>query len=186
MDTTVRNNPIETHQSGCAVSWTAIVAGALTAISLSFLFNLLNAGLGLVSFPNLFGGLVSLSIGGLLWVILCTIVAMFIAGYVAGKIHRHYFGVGCGGCLHGFLAWSLALLLSLIVAAHFVQAGAHAIEAAKETTTVNIDVGEHGVASERAQTAVSVLGGVTLGAFFTFLLGAAAASVGGHLGNKRD
>jgi hypothetical protein len=184
MDTSVRNTPV-LPDSECAISWSAVIAGALVAFSLSALFNLLNTGLGLVTFPNSFVALTTLSIGGYIWLILCGIIAMYLAGYVAGSINRHHHaGSACGGWLHGFLAWSLALLLFVIIASHFAQAGAHSLAAAQESTNLTV-VGDHAITQERAVEAANMLGGVTLGVFFSFLLGAIAAGLGGYMGAKR-
>jgi hypothetical protein len=186
MDTSVRTNTTPVNTTGCAVSWSAIFAGALVAFSLSVLLNLLNTGLGLITFPSFLGAIATLSIGGYIWLLICGIVAMFIAGFVAGKVYRHFSTSSCGGALHGFLAWSLALLLSLVVVAHFLQAGAHTLAAAKETTSVNVDVADHTIDAQKTETAVTALGAVTTGVFFTFLLGAVAATFGGYIGSKRD
>lgn len=185
MDTSVRDN--STHHC-CAVSWSAIIAGALVAFSLSVLFRLLNTGLGLVTFPESFHAPASLSILAYVWLIICAIVAMFCAGYVAGKIFRHHSSSSCGGFIHGFLAWSLALLLSIMIAAHFAQAGAHVLAAnVAESTNVEANATQNDATSEqRTEHAATVLGGVTLGIFFLFLIGAASASLGGYVGAKRD
>lgn len=190
MDTPVRNNTVA-GPNRCAVSWSAIFAGALVAFALSALFNLLNAGLGLVVFPESFRALTALSIAGYIWLIICGIIAMFIAGLVAGKVYRHYSPSACGGGLHGFLAWSVALLLTVIVAAHFAHATAETAAAgAKENrTAISTQVDENTdseTAKDRAENAADVLGGATLGVFFIFLLGAAAATAGGYVGARKD
>lgn len=187
MDTTVRSTTVS-DSTNCAVSWSAIIAGALVAFSLSALFNLLNAGLGLVTFPESFHSLATLTIAGYIWLIICGIVAMFLAGYVAGKIYRHYALATCGGGLHGFLAWSLALLLSVIIASHFVSASAQSAAVANQNTRTDmaVRIGDRGLAEQRAEQAAEALGGATLGIFFIFLIGAVAATAGGHIAAKKD
>jgi uncharacterized integral membrane protein len=187
MDTTVRSTPVS-DSSRCAVSWSAIIAGALVAFSLSVLFNLLNTGLGLVTFPESFRALATLTIAGYLWLIICGIVAMFLAGFVAGKVYRHYSASPCGGGLHGFLAWSLALLLSVIIASHFASASAQSAAVANQSTHTDmaIRIGDRSLAEQRAEQAADILGGATLGIFFIFLIGAAAATAGGHFAAKKD
>lgn len=184
MDTTVRSTPVS-DSTRCAVSWSAIIAGALVAFSLSALFNLLNTGLGLVTFPESFRALATLTIAGYLWLIICGIVAMFLAGYVAGKIYSHYSATPCGGGLHGFLAWSLALLLSVMIASHFASASAQSTAVANQhdRNEIAVHIGDKGLAAEHA---ADILGGATLGIFFIFLIGAAAATIGGHIAAKKD
>ncbi len=183
MDTVIRDDKLARTPGTCCVSWSAIIAGALVAFSLSALLNLLNAGLGLVAFPESFRALTGVTAAGYIWLVICGIIAMFLAGWVAGKIVRHYAGA-CYGALHGFLAWSLALLLTVYLAAHFAHASA---DAADRTTVDNrveatriID--QHDAA--RAEQAADVAGGITLGIFFIFLIGAAAATAGGYVGSK--
>lgn len=181
MDTSVRSNTVVTDRSLCAVSWSAIIAGALVAFSLSTLFHLLNAGLGLVSFPESFRALTTVTIAGYIWLIVCGIIAMFLAGLVAGKIYRHFSPSACSGALHGFLAWSLALLLSVFVAAHFVNSAAQVANANANANDITVRVGDRSVNEDRTEQAANVLGGASLGIFFVFLLGAAAATAGGYL-----
>lgn len=187
MDTTVRSTDISSS-SRCTVSWSAIIAGALVAFSLSALFNLLNTGLGLVTFPESFRALAAVTIAGYVWLIICGIVAMFLAGFVAGKIYRHYCVAPCGGGLHGFLAWSLALLVSVMIASHFASASAQSAAVANQTdrNTIAIRIGDQNLAEHRAAQAADILGGATLGVFFIFLVGAVAATIGGHIAAKKD
>jgi hypothetical protein len=184
--TVIDNTTVRPH---CGVCWSAIFAGALVAFALGALFNLLNTGLGLVTFPESFRASVALSIGGYIWLIICGIIAMFIAGFVAGKIFRRSTeGGSCGGFLHGFLAWSLALLLSLLIAAHFAHIAAPAFANAKtENTAVATNQNEAAPLNQRElQQAADVLGGATLGIFIIFLIGALSAGVGGYVAARRD
>lgn len=184
---TVRDNSISGARANCAVSWSAVIAGALVAFSLSVLFNMLNAGLGLVAFPESFRALGTLGMGGYFWLIICGIIAMFIAGWVAGKVYSFFSASSCGGVLHGFLAWSLALLISLIVAAHFAQASAQAAAAAKLDNRVDSTRSmEQPATTATTEDAADMLGSASLGIFFIFLLGAAAASVGGYVGARHE
>lgn len=192
MDAVIRDDKLARTPGHCSLSWSAVIAGALVAFSLSVLFNLLNAGLGLVSFPESFRGFGVLSAGAYIWLIICAIVAMFIAGWVAGRIVRHFAGA-CYGFLHGFLAWSLALLFTIFIAAHFAHAAAAAAAArsAVENRPEAARVVERATAPDTTtadnvtiEQAADIAGTTTLGIFFIFLLGALAAGVGGYVGAK--
>lgn len=184
MDTITRDEKLLHAPSGCGVSWSAVIAGALVAFSLSALFNLLNAGLGLVAFPESFHSL-SVSAGGYIWLLICSIILMFIAGWVAGKIGKRYCAA-VFGVLHGFLAWSLALLLAVFIAGHFARVGAEAADRVQAVSDSRVDAERildrrDGV---RAEQAADVAGTASIGLFCLFLVGAAAACVGGYVGAK--
>ncbi len=197
MDTTIKDTrPLTDNKSSCCiVSWSAIFAGALIAFSLSALFNLLNAGLGLVLFPETFHALLSLSVAGYIWLIICGIIALFIAGFITGKILRYYSTSPFNGMLHGFLAWSLALLVTVMLASHFATAAASQIPAgvqvavdgtqsAQNETTSSSSTSDNMADNQHVAQESKAIGGATIGIFFIFLLSAIAAIIGGYLGTK--
>ncbi|MDT0293013.1 hypothetical protein ACFQ3R_09945 [Mesonia ostreae] len=95
------------------ISWGAILAGTLTAIVVAFLLNLLGLGIGLTTIDPMTEAnpMDGLGTGTLIWWAVSNLAALFIGGMVAGRM--------CGmpansdGGLHGFLAWSLYLILSI-------------------------------------------------------------------------
>lgn len=95
------------------ISWGAILAGAITAVVVAFLLNLLGLGIGLTTIDPMTEAkpLDGLGTGTLIWWGISNLAALFIGGMVAGRM--------CGlpmnsdGGLHGFLAWALYLILSL-------------------------------------------------------------------------
>lgn len=184
MDTVIKDD--KTCHTNCFLSWSAIIAGALVAFSLSALCNLLNAGLGLVAFPESFRGMVGLGAAGYVWLIICGIIAMFIAGWVAGRIVKGRVAA-CFGLLHGFLAWSLALFITLYVAGHFVSNAAHAgisvDNRAEAARIIDQDMPRNDLTREDVANAA---GTMSLGIFFIFLVGAMSAAVGGYVGAKNN
>lgn len=176
------------HKQGhCVISWSAIIAGALIAFALSALFNLFNAGLGFVVFPETFHVLTTLTITSYIWLIICGVIAMFIAGYATGKIMRCNSASPCNGFLHGFLAWSLALLLALTLASHFAQTAAQMTAATQVSSNTQSDMASSETpadVSSSSQTTQSsqAVGGATIGLFLIFLFGALAAGLGGYFG----
>ena len=94
------------------VSWGAIFAGALTAIVVSFLLNLLGLGMGLSTIDPMTEAntLDGLATNTLVWWGASNVAALFIGGMVAGRMSG--LPSNSDGGLHGFLAWGLYLILS--------------------------------------------------------------------------
>jgi hypothetical protein len=91
------------------VSWGAIFAGAIAAIAIELLLNLLGAGFGAASVNPLQGqpgG--GLAIGAAIWFVVATIIALFIGGWIAGRLAGN--PDKQDGALHGFVTWALASL----------------------------------------------------------------------------
>jgi len=99
------------------ISWTAIFIGALVGVGLGFLLNLFGIAIGLSAFTvNSADGAMALAIGGLMGLLIGVIAAMGVAGFTAG-----YLGCRCClkhnlGIIYGFTTWSVALLLSALLA----------------------------------------------------------------------
>lgn len=121
------------------ISWTAILAGALVAVGLGFLLNLFGIAIGLSAYSASPDGAQVIAIGGLLGIIIGTIAAMVTAGYAAGYLGRLYCPQRNLGIIYGFTTWTVALILSTIVAAHFTHHVAAYTNAISQThvTTIN-------------------------------------------------
>lgn len=98
------------------ISWAAIFVGALVGIGLSFLLNLFGIAIGLSAFTTSTDGAIVLAWGGLIGIIIGVIAAMLVAGYAAGYLGRHYCPQRNLGILYGFTTWTVALLLTAIIA----------------------------------------------------------------------
>lgn len=95
------------------LSWASIWAGALIGIVLLILLNLLGLGIGFGSLDiqeeqNPAKGL---GMGAGIWYLLSSLIALFVAGWVAGRLAqtRKLFD----GALHGVLTWCVITLASL-------------------------------------------------------------------------
>lgn len=95
------------------VSWGAIIAGALTALAVVALLNLLGLGIGFSTIDPLTEdhALKGLGVGALIWFGLSNLAALFVGGLVAGRMSG-YPSRSDGG-LHGFLAWALFAMVTL-------------------------------------------------------------------------
>ena len=102
------------------VSWAAIVAGAVAAAALTLLLVAFGAGLGLSTISPWSASGVSastFSIGTGIYLIIVGVMSSAIGGYLAGRLRTKWVGVHSNEVFfrdtaHGFLAWSLATLIS--------------------------------------------------------------------------
>ncbi|NEN24222.1 hypothetical protein G3O08_11985 [Cryomorpha ignava] len=95
------------------VSWGAIFAGFVAALSIIFLLNLLGVGIGFATINPLEerDPLEGLGWGTIIWWTLSNLIALFVGGMIAGRLAG--FTDKMDGALHGAIAWSLYVLLSV-------------------------------------------------------------------------
>ena len=183
------------YRSTKRISWSAILAGALVGVGLSFLLNLFGVAIGLSAFSMSESGAASLAVGGLLGLIISTIVAMYFAGLTSGYLGRLYVPKRNMGIVYGFTTWSVSLILTVVLTAHI---GSY-IDSYSTTVTRNSVVVSQ-VKAEPAKTShisdeqkqkietvtpKQATGGMAVGAFIVFALffvGAFASCVGAHHG----
>lgn len=97
------------------ISWPALFAGALTAVVVVFMLNLLGLGIGLSTINPMTESdpLSGLGTGTLIWLGLSNLAALFVGGLVAGRM-AGYTSKTDGG-LHGFLAWALFTIVTVLL-----------------------------------------------------------------------
>jgi hypothetical protein len=132
---TTGNQTVESTKS--AVSWGAIVAGAVVAAAVSLILLALASGLGLASvspWPNSGASLATFSVMTAIGLIVVQWVASGFGGYVTGRLRTKWTGththeVFFRDTAHGFIMWALSTVLvaSLLASAtaSLVGAGAH-------------------------------------------------------------
>lgn len=173
-----------THKS---MSWGAILTGALVALGLTFLFNLLTIAVGLSLFTQNADGAKALTFAGYAWVLIGGYIILFISGWVAGRlIHHHCRLHWCNGVLHGFVTWTFYLILSMLVLAHMATPASVSL---LRTTFVSVTEYDQPTPQERAaasstttETKAHRAGLAALGSFFIFLVGAFGCSAGAAYG----
>jgi hypothetical protein len=123
------------ESSKSAVSWPAIIAGAVAATAASVLLLTLGSGFGLISaWPG--GGASAAKVLTLaaIWFIVVQWIASFLGGYLTGRLRTKWVGththeVFFRDTANGFIAWALAtLLLACVLAsatASLARMGAH-------------------------------------------------------------
>jgi len=93
------------------VSWSSIFAGVTAAIGVQLLLNLLGIGVGAATINPQQGQQPGqgLAVGAAIWFVFCSIIALFVGGWIAGRL------AGTpnkkDGALHGFVTWALASLV---------------------------------------------------------------------------
>jgi len=99
------------------LSWAAILAGALVAIGLSFLFNLFGLSMGITAYTYSAEGSKTLIASGYIGMVVGVMISMFLAGWVSGYLGHAKCSSRKVGILYGFLAWCLALIISIFMTA---------------------------------------------------------------------
>lgn len=129
-ETSVMN---EAHASG--VSWAAVFAGAFVAAALSLILLALGAGLGLSSvspWSSVGASASTVGTAAIMWLILMQVISSSMGGYLAGRLRTKWANIHTDevyfrDTAHGFLAWSVALVVTaafLTSAATYMVGGA--------------------------------------------------------------
>jgi hypothetical protein len=108
-----------TTTSEGAVSWGAIIAGAVGAAALSLVLFLLGTGLGFAAVsPWASEGIsgTTAAVSTIVWITVVQLLASAIGGYLAGRLRTRWVTVHTNEVFfrdtaHGFLAWAVATLL---------------------------------------------------------------------------
>lgn len=104
-----------------AVSWPAIVAGGLTAVTATLVLLMVGVGLGFSSVSPWAGqgaSATSLAVGTVIWLIVVQWLSAGVGGYVAGRLRTNWTGVHRDEIFfrdtaHGLLAWALATMIGV-------------------------------------------------------------------------
>jgi hypothetical protein len=98
------------------MSWGAVLAGAVVALSLQVLLSLLGIGIGLATVDPAVGDTpdaASFGIASGVFYAIVTLLSLFAGGWVAGRLAG--MPVRTDGLLHGLVTWAVAMLLLLYV-----------------------------------------------------------------------
>lgn len=112
--------PVVDVPTDTAVSWGAILAGAIAAAALSLVLLILGVGLGLSSVsPWAFDGVSKETFGwtSIAWLTFTALAASGLGGYLAGRLRTKWTGVHGDetyfrDTAHGFVSWAVATLLT--------------------------------------------------------------------------
>jgi hypothetical protein len=146
------------ESSFSAVSWGAIIAGAVAASVVSLCLMLLGAGLGLTAVSPWAGEGTSgeaAGIASMAWVLFMQAAAALLGGYMAGRLRVKWTGLDRDEIVfrdsaHGFLTWALGT----IIAASFLASAASAVISAAATVGATAGAAATAVAAPAAAEAV--------------------------------
>ena len=123
----------ESHSSG--VSWAAVIGGAFVTAALSLILLALGAGFGFSSvspWSNVGASASTIGTAAIMWLILMQVISSSMGGYLAGRLRTKWASIHTDevyfrDTAHGFLAWSVALVVTaafLTSAATYMVGGA--------------------------------------------------------------
>ncbi|MBL8268002.1 hypothetical protein [Steroidobacter sp.] len=148
----LNSTPRESGRS--AVSWAAIIGGAVVAAAVSLILLALGGGLGLASVSPWAGAGASaqtFGIAAMIWLLLTQVVSAALGGYLAGRLRTIWVDIHDGEVFfrdtaHGFLVWALGAVLSASILASSAgaiiggaaQAGAGALGAVSSAASAQL------------------------------------------------
>ncbi|WP_254452851.1 hypothetical protein [Roseicella sp. DB1501] len=141
------------------VSWGAVIAGAVVALTIGLMLNALGAGIGATTVDAAARDTPSASsfgIGAAIWVLVSNLIGLAVGGYAAARLSGT--SDNTDGTLHGLAVWGTSFLISAALLGNLVS----------------------GIASTAATGASNLLGGVAQGA------GSAVSAVGQQAANRVD
>ena len=106
--------------STSGVTWSAIIAGAVTAAAIALILLVLGTGLGLTAispWANAGVSATTFGVGAIIWLIVTQWISAGLGGYLTGRLRTkwvnvHTHEVFFRDTAHGFLAWALATVIS--------------------------------------------------------------------------
>ena len=167
--------------NGSAVSWSAVIAGTVAAVSLTLVLLALGSAFGLAAvspWPGAGAKPSTFTIGAGVWMVITQWLSAMLGGYIAGRLRVRWHGLHTDEVFfrdtaHGLLTWATATVLVAMVA---VAASALSNLAA---TPVDVDTSKEAIDAAR-KVAMSVAGFTGL----SLLVGAFIASVAGAIGGR--
>ena len=134
------------------ISWSAVIAGAITAIAVAFIVIALGSGIGMaVVSPYSYSSpsATTMTVIGALWLVFAQAVGFAVGGYVAGRARRvptamHTDEVRFRDGANGLVVWAIGVFVTAIV----LGAAANKVENAAANTAVGtLAVGTAGTAA---------------------------------------
>ena len=106
-----RYSPYE--RPNARISWGSVFAGAVIALAAQIVFVLIGLAIGLATLDPATGESPSgpaLGIGGAIWLLLSTLLSLFLGGYIAARLAGRF-----NGWLHGLTTWGTLTLATLML-----------------------------------------------------------------------
>jgi hypothetical protein len=140
-DRKTEEQPAVVFADSSGVSWGAVIGGAFVGAAFSLILLALGAGLGLsvVSpWSNVGASALSVGVAAIVWLMVIEIVASGLGGYLTGRLRTkwrqiHSDEVYFRDTANGFLAWAVALVISVV----FLASGAASMVGAAASSPAN-------------------------------------------------
>ncbi|MDB5472582.1 MAG: hypothetical protein JWR84_4142 [Caulobacter sp.] len=193
---------LEPHPFHTLISWPAVIAGAVVAIAVGAMLNLLGVALGAASinpYDLSTGEAKAFSAGAGAWIAIANALALFVGGFVASRVAKY--SDHHKGYIHGLAVWALAFIIALFLAGSTAVGGVNSmIDGLSNNGREEVNVLDQpplaGEPSDRvaaippaaqpeADAAADSTATVALWAFIAMLLGAVAAVFGGRYGSRK-
>ena len=196
------------HHHHAHLSWKAVLAGAVIAVAVGAMLNLLGMALGAAAidpYELTRGEAEGFTVGAGVWIAIANAVALFVGGFIASRAAAH--SDLHKGILNGLAVWAVAFLLAILIASATASGSVAstlggAAEAAPEAAMVADHMGPptaFGVpaqgsdqlaavpppARQEVDQAADSTSAASLWGFLTMLLGAIAAALGGRYGMRK-
>lgn len=186
----IPRTPVVAESSHSAVSWGAVIAGAVIGAALSAMLITGGTGLGFLAVSpwqndGASGG--ALATGTIVWLLLTHIIAYGVAGYVAGRLRTRWTDargdeVYFRDTAHGLLVWALSFVVSLILLG---SAAASIISGTAKTGATLVGAGAGAAAMTAGQAADGEEGSFSMDYFADMLLRPADTAQAGDPANVR-
>jgi hypothetical protein len=149
-----------------AVSWAAIVAGAVAAAATTLILVLLGSGIGLSVISPWYGAGVTattLGVSAVIWIVVVQWLSSALGGFLAGRLRTKWAGlhtdeVAFRDTAHGLLAWSLATVAGAVLLGSITVSGVGAAAKGAADIAAGAAAGAAQAGTERAATAPDPFG----------------------------
>lgn len=178
-------DPSQTNCNQTCFYWPAIIVAAIIGVGLSFLFTLLSLAFGFTAISYNPNGMGAFSVAGFCGLVLISIISMFGVGWLAGYLGRDYCTKKYYGELYGLTAWSLTLILTILLSgsvSKFIANTSYLVNknATPISFTVTQVIPENHIINTTHEKNSDILATTTFSLFFIFLIGAISSCFGGR------
>jgi hypothetical protein len=141
-----------------AVSWAAIVAGAVAAAATTLILLLLGTGIGLSVISPWYGAgasAITVGVSAIIWLVVVQWLSSALGGFIAGRLRTKWVGlhtheVSFRDTAHGFLAWCLASVVGAAVLASITASGVSGLASGAATVAAGAASGSRAGSDPRA------------------------------------
>ena len=145
------------------ISWGAIFAGAVIALAIGLMLNMLGVAVGasLVDTAARNGPAASsIGLGAAAWMLVSNLIALFVGGYAAARLSGT--ADGTDGTLHGVAVWAATLLVSTILLGNLIASVATSAIGGASSVLGGLAHGGGSAISAVGRQVVGTVGGGTL------------------------